>query len=62
MSRTPPSTPSPEPSLAGHAAAVEALDRAPAAQLPALLAGIYEHSPWVVERAAARRPFRTLAG
>ncbi|MBB4845857.1 N-carbamoyl-L-amino-acid hydrolase [Paucibacter oligotrophus] len=27
-----------------------------------LLAGIYEHSPWVAERAAARRPFPSLAG
>jgi N-carbamoyl-L-amino-acid hydrolase len=26
-----------------------------------LLAGTYEHSPWIVERAAARRPFRSLA-
>jgi N-carbamoyl-L-amino-acid hydrolase len=26
-----------------------------------LLAGTYEHSPWIVERAAARRPFRNLA-
>lgn len=27
----------------------------------ALLHGIYEHSPWVAQRAAARRPFATLA-
>ena len=25
------------------------------------LAGIYEHSPWIPQRSAARRPFRTLA-
>ena len=27
----------------------------------ALLDGIYEHSPWIAERAAARRPFASLA-
>jgi N-carbamoyl-L-amino-acid hydrolase len=30
--------------------------------LAAALAGVYEDSPWVVERVIARRPFRTLAG
>jgi len=25
------------------------------------LRGIYEHSPWIPERAAAQRPFATLA-
>jgi 2-oxo-4-hydroxy-4-carboxy-5-ureidoimidazoline decarboxylase len=30
-------------------------------QFVAALAGIYEHSPWVAEVAAARRPFETLA-
>jgi len=28
----------------------------------AALGGIFEHSPWVVERAWASRPFATLAG
>jgi len=27
-----------------------------------LLAGTYEHSPWIAERAAASRPFHSLAG
>jgi allantoate deiminase/N-carbamoyl-L-amino-acid hydrolase len=32
-----------------------------AAAFVELLHGIYEHSPWIPERAAARRPFATLA-
>ncbi|MFM2405948.1 MAG: 2-oxo-4-hydroxy-4-carboxy-5-ureidoimidazoline decarboxylase, partial [Pseudomonadota bacterium] len=36
-----------------HAADVEGFVR--------LLDGIYEHSPWIAERAAARRPFASLA-
>jgi allantoate deiminase/N-carbamoyl-L-amino-acid hydrolase len=32
-----------------------------AAGFVAALTGIYEHSPWIAERAAARRPFATLA-
>ena len=40
---------------------LDRLNRVPAADFVALLAGIYEHSPWVVERAAGRRPFRSLA-
>ena len=31
------------------------------AAFAAALHGIYEHSPWIAERAAARRPFATLA-
>jgi N-carbamoyl-L-amino-acid hydrolase len=42
--------------------ALHDLDTASPAELAQLLAGIYEQSPWVVEQAAARRPFRTLAG
>ena len=34
---------------------------ASADEFAALLAGTYEHSPWIVERAAARRPFASLA-
>jgi N-carbamoyl-L-amino-acid hydrolase len=33
-----------------------------AAAFAAALHGIYEHSPWIAERAAPRRPFATLAG
>jgi N-carbamoyl-L-amino-acid hydrolase len=37
------------------------LQSASAAAFVQALDGIYEHSPWVVERVAARRPFATLA-
>ena len=37
------------------------LNAASEAAFGVLLAGIYEHSPWVAERAASRRPFATLA-
>ena len=37
------------------------LDAAAHGEFVALLAGIYEHSPWVAERAFAKRPFTTLA-
>ncbi|MEY8689720.1 MAG: 2-oxo-4-hydroxy-4-carboxy-5-ureidoimidazoline decarboxylase [Leptothrix sp. (in: b-proteobacteria)] len=37
------------------------LNAASPAQFVALLEGVYEHSPWIAERAAAQRPFRTLA-
>jgi N-carbamoyl-L-amino-acid hydrolase len=37
------------------------LNAADEAAFVALLDGVYEHSPWVAERAAARRPFNTLA-
>ncbi|MEO6362982.1 MAG: 2-oxo-4-hydroxy-4-carboxy-5-ureidoimidazoline decarboxylase [Caldimonas sp.] len=40
---------------------LEALNAAPQAGFVALLAGTYEHSPWVAERAWAKRPFTTLA-
>lgn len=38
-----------------------ALNAGTADEFTALLAGTYEHSPWVAERAAARRPFASLA-
>ena len=38
-----------------------ALDAADDAGFAALLGGIYEHSPWIAERTAARRPFLSLA-
>lgn len=36
------------------------LNRMDAAGFTAALGGIFEHSPWVAERAAARRPFTSL--
>ena len=40
---------------------LEQINAASAAQFVALLDGTYEHSPWVAEGAAAKRPFATLA-
>ena len=40
---------------------LEQLNAASAAEAVALLDGIYEHSPWVAERAMGERPFRSLA-
>ena len=40
---------------------IESLNRCDAAGFADTLRGIYEHSPWVAERAAARRPFASLA-
>jgi N-carbamoyl-L-amino-acid hydrolase len=40
---------------------LDQLNAASAEQFAGLLDGTYEHSPWVVERAAAKRPFRSLA-
>jgi N-carbamoyl-L-amino-acid hydrolase len=40
---------------------LEALNAASRDEFAALLSGTYEHSPWVVERAADRRPFASLA-
>jgi beta-ureidopropionase / N-carbamoyl-L-amino-acid hydrolase len=37
------------------------LNAASAAEFTALLDGTYEHSPWIAERAAASRPFHSLA-
>lgn len=37
------------------------LNNASTADFVRLLDGIYEHSPWIAERAAAARPFKTLA-
>lgn len=37
------------------------LNNASTADFVALLDGTYEHSPWIAERAAAARPFKTLA-
>ncbi|MET0507661.1 MAG: 2-oxo-4-hydroxy-4-carboxy-5-ureidoimidazoline decarboxylase [Burkholderiaceae bacterium] len=41
---------------------IAALDAASAEEVATMLDGIYEHSPWVGAAAAAKRPFRTLAG
>ncbi|MEJ8825781.1 2-oxo-4-hydroxy-4-carboxy-5-ureidoimidazoline decarboxylase [Variovorax humicola] len=40
---------------------IEQLNSASAPEAVAMLDGIYEHSPWVAERALAERPFRSLA-
>ena len=40
---------------------LEQFNAAPAAQALAWLDGVYEHSPWIAERALAARPFRSLA-
>ncbi len=37
------------------------LNAAPAAEALAMLDGLYEHSPWIAERALAQRPFASLA-
>ncbi|MEJ6020694.1 2-oxo-4-hydroxy-4-carboxy-5-ureidoimidazoline decarboxylase [Ramlibacter sp. PS4R-6] len=43
------------------AATIDPLNAAPPAEAARLLEGIYEHSPWVAQRALAQRPFRSLA-
>ena len=40
---------------------LEQFNAAPAGQALAWLDGLYEHSPWIVERALADRPFHSLA-
>ena len=40
---------------------LEQLNRASAAEFAESLCGTYEHSPWVIERAFAARPFASLA-
>ncbi|GAA4338762.1 hypothetical protein GCM10023144_36190 [Pigmentiphaga soli] len=40
---------------------LERLNACGAAEFAALLDGLYEHSPWVMQRAAASRPFRSAA-
>lgn len=40
---------------------LDVLNRASAAEFVQALAGTYEHSPWIVEAAAPKRPFATLA-
>ena len=40
---------------------LEQLNAADTATAVQLLDGLYEHSPWIVERALAQRPFRSLA-
>jgi N-carbamoyl-L-amino-acid hydrolase len=40
---------------------IEQLNSAAAPEAVAMLDGIYEHSPWVGERALAERPFKSLA-
>jgi len=40
---------------------LEQLNTAPEPEAAALLAGLYEHSPWITEAGLAQRPFRSLA-
>jgi beta-ureidopropionase / N-carbamoyl-L-amino-acid hydrolase len=40
---------------------LQQINAASAADFVALLDGTYEHSPWVAERAASQRPFKSLA-
>ncbi|WP_077000498.1 2-oxo-4-hydroxy-4-carboxy-5-ureidoimidazoline decarboxylase [Variovorax sp. KK3] len=40
---------------------IEQLNTASPDEVAALLDGTYEHSPWIAQRAAAARPFRSLA-
>jgi N-carbamoyl-L-amino-acid hydrolase len=40
---------------------LEQLNRASAEQAALILDGLYEHSPWIAERALAQRPFKSLA-
>jgi N-carbamoyl-L-amino-acid hydrolase len=40
---------------------LDRLNQASATEFVALLDGTYEHSPWIAERAAAGRPYPTLA-
>ncbi len=40
---------------------IDQINRVAPAEFTALLDGTYEHSPWVAERAAAKRPFVNLA-
>ena len=40
---------------------LEQLNAASAAEAARLLDGIYEHSPWIAQQAAGKRPFATLA-
>ena len=41
---------------------LDQLNTAPLAQAAHLLDGLYEHSPWIAEKALERRPFASLAG
>lgn len=38
---------------------LEALNSMPAAEFVALLGGVFERSPWIAERAAPKRPFKS---
>lgn len=40
--------------------ALDTLNRCPPEEFVAVLAGVFEHSPWVPERVAARRPFGSV--
>lgn len=38
---------------------LDALNSMPAGEFVALVGGVFEHSPWIAERAADKRPFRS---
>ena len=40
---------------------LQELNAATSAEAAAMLAGLYEHSPWIAERAVSQRPFQSLA-
>ena len=40
---------------------LDQLNEAPPAQALSWLEGLYEHSPWIAEKALAARPFGSLA-
>ena len=40
---------------------LQALNTATSAEAAAMLAGLYEHSPWIAEQALSQRPFQSLA-
>ncbi len=48
-------------SMSASTLSLSALNTATVAEFTALLDGTYEHSPWIAERAAAARPFHSLA-
>ena len=51
----------PTPAAPPRTWALDAFDAASAEEAQAVLDGLYEHAPWIAERAVARRPCATLA-
>jgi 2-oxo-4-hydroxy-4-carboxy-5-ureidoimidazoline decarboxylase len=46
--------------MSGHAMSIAVLNGVPRNEFVAVLGGIVEHSPWVAERAFAKRPFLSV--